>query len=206
MRSAEQLDNERASTRATVMRPPVTHHSNPTRWLTDHGRALFAYAYSRVRNRDDAQEVVQEALLAAWRAHHRFAGKSSERTWLIGILKHRLADHWRRQRATRSLEAFDAIDSYDELSHEFGHWQGAPSLRPDPHAGLEQREFWRTVADCLATLPPRQAHAFSLRVLDGLETEEICRILDVAPASLWVTLHRARARMREQLEKQGFGG
>ena len=175
----------------------------------DHGRVLFAYAYSRTQDRDDAQEVVQETLLAAWRGHSGFAGKSSERTWLVGILKHRLADHWRdtrrRTRATRSMETFDETEALDELSYEFQQRYGAPSPWSDPYAAIEQREFWEIIADCIATLPARQAHAFSLCVLGGLRTEEICKILDVAPANLWVTLHRARMRMREQLEKRGFG-
>lgn len=184
--------------------------SAPERWLVDHGRVLFAYAYSRVRDRDDAQEVVQETLLAAWRGHRRFAGKSSERTWLVGILKHRLADHWRdtlrQTRAMRSIETFDETETPDELSDEFQQRYGAPSPWPDPYAALERREFWAIIADCIEALPARQAHAFSLCVLDGLGTREVCKILDVAPANLWVTLHRARMRMREQLEKRGFGG
>lgn len=188
----------------------MTRTAAPNHQLEDHRRALFAYAYSRLRDKDIAQEVVQETLLAAWRGRHRFAGESTERTWLVGILKRRLGDHWRNARrharATESLDSFSDPDALDESRRSARQWNGASSLWPEPDTELEQRQFWRIVADCMATLPPRQAHAFSLCVLDGLETKEICRILDVAPANLWVTLHRARARMREQLEKHGFGG
>lgn len=189
----------------------MTSVSTPERWLADHGRALFKYAYSRVHDTDAAEEIVQETLLAAWRGRGGFAGKSSERTWLIGILKHRIADHWRsvrrHRRTTKSLEALGVVDKHEGLSQQANehHGTNTPSswLRPD--VGLEQRQFWRIIADCIAALPPSQARAFRLCELDGLETAEICQILDIAPSNLWVMLHRARVRMREQLERRGFG-
>jgi RNA polymerase sigma-70 factor, ECF subfamily len=180
----------------------------PERWLDDHGRVLFKYAYARVRDDDLAEEIVQDTLLAAWRGRRRFAGKSSERTWLVGILKHRLADHWRnvqrRGRATESLEALNAFDSLEGRQREMREYPDPASPAHQPDTDLEQRQFWRLIADCIAALPPGQARAFRLCELDGLETAEICQILDIAPTNLWVMLHRARVRMREQLELRGF--
>lgn len=180
----------------------------PERWLDDHGRVLFKYAYARVRDDDVAEEIVQDTLLAAWRSRRRFAGNSSERTWLIGILKHRLADHWRnvqrRARATESLEALGVSDYLEGKQREMREYPNAASQARQPDTDLEQRQFWQVVTDCIATLPPGQARAFRLCELDGLETAEICRILDIAPTNLWVILHRARSRMREQLAQRGF--
>lgn len=180
----------------------------PERWLDDHGRVLFRYAYARVRDDDVAEEIVQDTLLAAWRGRRGFAGKSSERTWLVGILKHRLADYWRsaqrRVRATESLEALGAFDALDGARRETRDYPDAATSRLQPDSDLEQQQFWRVIADCIACLPPGQARAFSLCELDGRETAEICQILGIAPTNLWVMLHRARARMREQLEQRGF--
>jgi len=170
--------------------------------LEGHAPALLRYAYSRLQDKDVAQDVVQETLLAAWRGHHAFVGMSSERTWLIGILKHRLADHWRKRRRLEHLmESLDSPGDMDAVPfmRTTATWQ---SGTPAPDAELEQQQFWQIIADCIATLPPAQARAFRLCELEGLDTNEICAILNVAPAALWVTLHRARHRMRAQLQQR----
>lgn len=157
--------------------------------MSDHGEALFGYARVRVQDRHMAEDLVQETLLAAWHGRHTFARQSSERTWLVGILKHKLADHWRRadreMRATRA-QATDKVDATDPLD--------------DP---LERREFWQTLIDCIAALPPAQARAFALHEFDGLRSDEICNILEVTPTYLWVLLHRARTRLRQSLRIVG---
>ncbi|MFL6652462.1 MAG: sigma-70 family RNA polymerase sigma factor [Sulfurifustaceae bacterium] len=180
--------------------------TTPERWLDEHGDALFGYAYLRVRDQHAAEDLVQETLLAAWRARDSFAGASSERTWLVGILKHKLADHWRR--AGRNVEP--ANDDPEELDRFFDnaardHWRNRPSAWQDPDAALEQQQFWQVFADCIAGLPPAQAQAFSLCELDGASGEEACKVLQVAPTNLWVMLHRARLRLRQCLETNWFG-
>jgi RNA polymerase sigma-70 factor (ECF subfamily) len=187
--------------------------SAPERWLEEHGDALFRYAYLRLRDDHAAEDLVQETLLAAWRTRHQFAGNSSERTWLVGILKHKLADHWRRRaRESKAFEPPDGGDAEqdDLLTRLFDaaandHWRNAPSAWRDPDAALEQQQFWRVFADCLAALPPAQAQAFSLWEIDGVTGEEACKVLEVAPTNLWVILHRARLRLRQCLENHWFG-
>jgi len=185
--------------------------TSPERWLDDHGDALLGYACARVRDRDAAEDLVQETLLAAWRARASFAGKSSERTWLIGILKHKLADHWRRlarePRGAAALET-DAADGalidalFDDARR--GHWRVPPSSWSDPDAALEQRDFWRVFDECVAALPDAQARAFGLCELDGLKGEEACKVLGVTTTNFWVLLHRARLRLRACLEQKWF--
>lgn len=149
----------------------------------------------RVQSDHAAEDLVQETLLAAWRGRDGFAGKASERTWLIGILKHKLADHWRRP--DRELPLDDIFDA-DE------NWRGAPAPWPEPEQALERCQFWQVLVDCIAALPPLQARAFSLHELDGLSGKEICRTLQVTPGYLWVLLHRARVRLRQGLEDRWF--
>jgi len=162
----------------------------PERWLNDHGEVLFGYAHVRVQDRHVAEDLVQEALLAAWRGRHTFARESSERTWLVGILKHKLADHWRRagrEIGTTRVPATGIVDAADP---------------PEPDGAFERREFWQTLIDCIAALPPAQARAFTLREFDGLRSDEICNILEVTPTNLWVLLHRARTRLRQSLRER----
>ncbi len=186
--------------------------SSPDRWLDEHGDALFGFALTRVRDRGTAEDLVQETLLAAWRGRESFAGGSTERTWLIGILKHKLTDHWRR--SSREARAADAAPADGEGegpleqlfdSADSDHWRIEPSPWYNPDTALEQQEFWQIFTDCIAALPAAQAQAFSLCELDGLEGQEACKVLAVAPTNLWVMLHRARLRLRQCLENHWFG-
>ncbi len=194
-------------------RPSTTAKSGAAeRWLAEHGDALFRYACLRVRDRDAAEDLVQETLLAALQSHRNFAGRSSERTWLIGILRHKLADHWRRIGRETPLEnPADTGDPDDLLEHVFDaengdHWRAPPFhwLRPD--AALEQQQFWRVLSGCIDALPPAHAQAFALCEIDGVTGTEACKVLDVSPTNLWVMLHRARLRLRQCLEIHWFTG
>ncbi len=181
----------------------------PAQWIEQHGDALFRFAYLRLRDRDTAEDLVQETLLAALRAS--FSGQSSERTWLIGILKHKLIDHWRRAGRVTPVETRSDADDPDDLLEKLfdasakDHWRNAPSAWRDPDAALEQQEFWQALSKCVAALPPAQAQAFSLCEVDGIDGAEACKVLDIAPTNLWVMLHRARLRLRQCLEKHWFG-
>ncbi len=182
------------------------------RWLAEHGDALFRYACLGVRDRDAAEDLVQETLLAALQSHRNFAGHSSERTWLIGILRHKLADHWRRIGREAPLENHpDTDDPDDLLGHLFDaengdHWRAPPSHWLKPDSALEQQQFWRALSDCIDALPPVQAQAFALCEIDGVAGTEACKVLDVSPTNLWVMLHRARLRLRQCLENHWFTG
>ena len=71
----------------------VTTGNDPERWVDEHGDVLYRYALARVRKPEVAQDLVQDTLLAAVRTHERFRGGSTVRSWLCGILKHKLCDY-----------------------------------------------------------------------------------------------------------------
>ena len=183
--------------------------TSPERWLDEHGDALFGFAFMRLRDREAAEDLVQETLLAAWRSRENFAATSSERTWLIGILKHKLADHWRRSaREPSDTVDADAAENLIEKTFDMekgGHWRVPPAAWANPDAALEQQQFWQIFIDCIGALPPAQAQAFSLCELDGLKGEEVCKAMQIASTNLWVMLHRARLRLRQCLENNWFG-
>ena len=181
--------------------------SDPATWLDQHGDSLYRFALLRVRNPTTAEDLVQETLLAAWRAKAGFAGQAAERTWLIAILKNKLIDHFRRtSRETPLPDMADTDDAIDALfAQHNGHWARSPAAWANPDDALEQAEFWRVFQDCLADLPARQAQAFTLTEIDGLSTEELCKALAAQPSNVWVMLHRARLRLRECLEQRWFG-
>jgi RNA polymerase sigma-70 factor, ECF subfamily len=137
-----------------------------------------------------------------------FRGRSSERTWLVGILRHKLLDHVRRSRRERCVETLETTDD-NVLGRYFdrrGLWKVGPARgRGDPSSDLERREFWAALGQCLARLPPGLSDAFLLYELDGLDGGAICETLQISPANLWQRLHRSRILLRDCLERQGFG-
>ncbi|MBF0485082.1 MAG: sigma-70 family RNA polymerase sigma factor [Candidatus Omnitrophica bacterium] len=181
--------------------------SDPATWVDQHGDYLFRYSLMRVRNRELAENLVQETFLAALSARKSFSGRSSEKTWLVGILKHKLMDQYRKNFREKSVTELQTNDeqTIDQFYDAVGHPKQYPKTwMPDPQAVLHSKEFWEVFHGCLDRLPQRTATAFVMRELDDRSTEDICRELGITPTNLWVMLHRARLQLRELLEKNWF--
>jgi len=184
----------------------MVERTDPSVWLDEHGDALYKYAFMRVRNEATAEDLVQETLLAAIQAIKTYQGQSSERTWLIGILKHKLMDYFRKAAREIQFEDDEQINelvdaqSYNErgqLNIEIKNWS-------QPEKALEQDEFWNTIYSCVDNLPQRFATIFLLREVDGFETDELCKTLDMSPSNLWTTLSRIRKKMQQCLDANWF--
>ena len=170
-----------------------------------HGDALFRYAVARLRDPDVAEEVVQETFLAALRARDRFTGASTERTWLVGILKNKVVDRIRRSVRDRP-PSIPAHDEATDAVFDRGYWRAAPRAWPrQADSVVEDREFREALTRCLARLPDRMGLAFRLREADGMETDEICNILEVSATNLATLLYRARVRLRRCLDQTWRG-
>ena len=179
---------------------------DPTSWVDQHGQVLYRYALTRVRKPEVAEDLVQETLVAALSAQDRFAGQSTERTWLIGILKHKIMDHLRsRSRGMSDENTVSHSDWLEEFFDEKGRWRRMPdpeTVRPEALA--ENEEFWQVFDACLDDLPPRSREAFARRVIEQEDTKAICKALDVTATNLWVILFRARTMMRRCLTLKWF--
>jgi RNA polymerase sigma-70 factor (ECF subfamily) len=185
--------------------------SDPERWVELHGDYLFKYAILRLRNATKAEDAVQETFLAALKGGKAFAGKSAEKSWLVGILKNKIFDYYRT--AGREM-AFTDLEFYsDEESGRFvsegafkGSWihELGPEEWPNPGQGLDNEKFWQAYRDCAGKLPKNIAAVFNLRELDGVESKEICALLNISESNLWVMLHRARMALRRCLETNWF--
>jgi RNA polymerase sigma-70 factor (TIGR02943 family) len=165
---------------------------------------LLRYAALQLHDRHAAEDAVQETLLAALAGEAGFAGRSSLRTWLTGILKHKIVDSIRRLSRESTLAADDAAADLDDLFDARGHWVAAPQPWRQPDASLEQKEFFAVLEACLARLPARTGQAFMMREHLGLATGDICKELDVTPTHVWVLLHRARLALRQCLQTNWF--
>ncbi len=176
------------------------------KWVDDHGDYLYRYALTRLRKQDEAEDVVQETFLAALASLHRFAGTSSERTWLVGILKRKIVDVLRRKMRERPTSDFDVTDGwFEKLFDARGNWVKGPGSWPsDPSATLTTKEFWSVFYRCLSKLPHRLAEAFTLRAVEEMAGADVCKVLDVSANNLWVMLHRARLQLARCLEFNWF--
>lgn len=170
---------------------------------------LLRYALLHLRNPVQAEDAVQETLLAAIEGAARFSGKSTARTWLTGILKHKIIDHLRRSGREQPLTGADddrsEAEAVDALFAEDGHWREFPARWGNPAAALEDNRFQAAFEMCLQRLPVRTAQVFAMREVMELSTEEICKELSITATNCWVMLHRARLGLRECLQINWFG-
>ena len=175
-------------------------------WLEAYGDALYRYALFRLRDHARAEDAVQETFLAALKGYRDFAGRAAVRTWLFGILRHKIVDTIRIDSRKVSTDAVEAkTENLDDFFDEHGHYRFPPQAwQGNPRKDFERGEFWECFTQCLARLPKRTADVFSLRELDGLDREEICKILGLSSTNYWVILHRARLGLRECLERNWF--
>jgi len=180
---------------------------DPAAWVHEHGDAMFAYALSRVRKPDVAEDLVQDALLAALESAQTFEGRSSERTWLIGILRHKVLDHFRRVRRTKESPDVQIGEAHKTMGlySKRGRWSPKPGAwGADPAEAYENSEFWAIYHACREALPTTYAEAYILRELEGLPPKDVCNILDISATNLSVRLHRARLFLRHCLETNWY--
>jgi RNA polymerase sigma-70 factor, ECF subfamily len=175
---------------------------DPQAWPERYGDLLYRMAFARCRDAEAAADLVQETFLAGLKARAGFRGEARESTWLVGILKHKLLDHFRRTgRGSPTLPA--AASPFDDdgwWAVEPGTWTGGPDME------LSRREFWETLEACVGSLPLPLAEAFSLHELEERPGPEVCQALGIAATNLWTRLYRARLLLRACLEQRWFGG
>ena len=181
--------------------------NEPESWVDHYGDFLYRFALSRVKDPAVAEDLVQETFLAALRARESFKGRSTGRTWLIAILKHKIVDHIRKKIREPSSDKIETLtDMIDSNFDDDEKWQVRPhKWAINPGKIYEQKEFFNVLYHCLAELPERLAEAFMLREMDGLSTAEVCKALDITATNSWVMLYRARMSLRRCLENEWLG-
>ena len=175
-------------------------------WLEQHSDYLYRFALARLRDPHLAEDVVQETFLAAIKSPS-FAEQSAPRTWLTGILKHKIIDVMRKN--VREIAASDLIDdddaNVDDFFDDAGHWTDKPLKWDMPENALEQKQFLGVLQSCMDKLPAKSAQIFMLRDVQETDNEEICKELNISPTNAWVMLYRARMGIRKCLEINWIG-
>jgi RNA polymerase sigma-70 factor (ECF subfamily) len=176
--------------------------------LAEHRAYLLRFARLQLRNDSWAEDAVSETLLAALSKPQSFGNRSQLKTWLVGILKHKVIDILRRRKREVQLAEGDG-DAGTELEdlafRADGHFLDQPADWGNPEQELSSREFFMTLEACTEKLPATMGRVFLMREWLELSSEEICKELQLTPTNLYVQLHRARLRLRECLEINWFG-
>ena len=192
--------------------PPERQHALFTEVQT-HRSYMLRFAMAKLRDADQAEEVVQEALLAALDGIGRFSGESTLRTWLTSILKFKIIDFQRRVISERAhfvnpQQDNDSDDTawFDRLFDVSGHWQPRLSAWANPDGALEQKQFFEVFERCMDKLPCAASRVFFKREVMGMDTDDICKEESISTSNCWVMLHRARLALRECLDRNWFQG
>lgn len=181
-------------------------------------RDMLRFAQMQLRDAGAAEDMVQEAFVAAVSGEQAFAGRAALKTWMFAILRNKIVDHIRRNareinRSDLGAEDDDGDDGMDALFNRkmmwsSGYWnhEDGPDTWSNPDEALSQKQFWTIFDACVNHLPEKLARIYMMREMLELETDEICRELGISTNNCWVTLHRARLGLRECLEDSWFKG
>ena len=176
--------------------------------LVEQRSYLMRFARLQLRNDAWAEDAVSETLLAALAKPQAFEARSQLKTWLIGILKHKIIDSMRQRQREVTLDSGSDDDNADPL--EFmafradGHFAEKPADWGNPEQDLKSRQFFAILEACTDKLPAVQGRLFLMREWLEMSSEEICKELALTPTNLYVQLHRARLRLRECLDLNWF--
>jgi RNA polymerase sigma-70 factor (ECF subfamily) len=169
---------------------------------------LMRFARLQLRNDAWAEDAVSETLLAALAKPQAFEARSQLKTWLVGILKHKIIDTLRQRQREVVLDGGSDDDTADPLEHMAfktdGHFAEKPAEWGNPERDMQSRQFFAVLEACTEKLPPAQGRLFLMREWLELSSEDICKELSLTPTNLYVQLHRARLRLRECLELNWF--
>lgn len=180
-------------------------------YLEERRGDLARFAQIQLRDAQLAEDVVQETLMAALAGIERFEHRSQLKSWVFGILKHKITDQIRRRGREMALsdvagEEEGETETLDRLFNRHGFWRRdmRPSRWVDPDESMQNQQFWQVFEACLTHLPERTARVFTMREILELETREICATLQISDSNCWVILHRARLALRHCLSDQWF--
>ncbi len=182
----------------------VKKQYNVTQWVADYSDGLFGYAVQRVKDRDNANDLVQETFLSAWRNVDAYNGEASVKTWLFTILKNKIVDHYRKTalRQTASLKSDN-----DPFFDDGGHWKDGlcpQDWGANPEGRMNTKEFYSAFDGCKGRLKEIYNAVFTMKYLEELESEEICKVLTLTSSNYWVIIHRAKTQLRACLETNWF--
>jgi RNA polymerase sigma-70 factor (TIGR02943 family) len=188
---------------------------NVENWVSLYSDYLYNYATYRVNNTEEARDLVQDTFLSALKAKDSFRHESNEKTWLVSVLKNKIIDYYRKKSTQSMQESLDKHqiaggynDYFNEDGNHAGHWSDAAEPKTGYNAAyqqLENKEFYDILNRCLGVLPQKWAAIFRLKNMEDVETDDICKELNITPSNYWVMMHRAKLQLRQCMETNWLG-
>lgn len=178
---------------------------NPDKWVDKFADYLFNYTIARVDNIEVAKDIVQDTFFASLKSAKDFRGDASEKTWLTSILKRKIIDHYRKVNSKKGKT--EVRYNYNEFNSTENRWLEGHienNFGANIEDTIENKELGLSIHDCISKLPNTQANVFTMKTIQGMETEDICNKLDITPSNLWVIIHRARTSLVSCLENNWF--
>jgi RNA polymerase sigma-70 factor (ECF subfamily) len=181
----------------------TTPQLNPDGWISAYGDQLYSYTVARVSDSAQAEDIVQDTFLSAWKARDGFKGEASEKSWLFTILKNKIIDYYRK----KSRDLSEPISTHaptDSFFDSEDHWtkEDKPlewGVTADEQ--VDKKEFYKILLGCKKKLQELQQAVFSMKYLEDLDAAEICKALGITASNYWVLIHRAKLQLRACLEK-----
>jgi RNA polymerase sigma-70 factor (ECF subfamily) len=182
-----------------------TNTLQPEQWVDRHADYLYNYALARVSDAELARDLVQETFIAGLQSAPHFKGNAAERTWLVAILKRKVIDQYRKANSRKGkAEVRMGFPAHSEREGEWLETMAADPESTQENDAIENEELGLAIQRCLAALPERQARVFTMKTIQGMETEDVCKELGINSSNLWVMIHRARTALMACLNQVWF--
>jgi RNA polymerase sigma-70 factor (ECF subfamily) len=183
----------------------MAHHSlHPELWIDRYADYLYNYTIARVNDVIIAEDLISETFLAGLKSKKNFKGESSERTWLIAILKRKIIDHYRRKNSRKGQAEVRVQFSDPDIEGDWLEERVADPHDSSAEGTIENEELGMAILRCMEGLTERQAAIFKMKSIENRDTEAICNEYGITPSNLWVIIHRARKALADCLEKNWF--
>ncbi|MDO1501661.1 sigma-70 family RNA polymerase sigma factor [Winogradskyella maritima] len=176
---------------------------NAEKWMDNYYKFLFNYTRARVSNTLDVEEIISDTFFAALKAKDNFQQKSTERTWLVAILKHKIIDYYRRE-ASHKGRMRKYTMSHEEYQETYHHTTAITESESSTLSDIHLETLENVLEESLAHIPQSQSNVVKLRVYEALSTEEICDRLDISKNNAWVLMSRARKSLATHLTKYDY--
>lgn len=172
-------------------------------WVKQYSGELYSWAFYKTSDKELSEDIVQDTFVAAFKGFKEFKGESEVKTWLYGILKNKIADHYRKQQR-RSTVKLDTTSDY----FVNGHWKESESPKEwavtDEKHLLDDLKFKSVLDGCINKLPGNWSAIIRLKFIDDKESKIVCQELEITPTNYWQIIHRAKLQLRKCLELNWF--
>lgn len=160
---------------------------------------LYTRAKYLINNEEDAEDLVQDVFLAAFKQYDKYKQKSTLTTWLMAILNNKVADYYRKK--YKQVQEIN-IERY---FNKDGTWKEKQIIwEEDTEILLDNKEFKTVLDNCIDKLPSKWNMPFKMYYLENKKTELVCQEFHISTTNLWKILQRSRLQLKECLEKNWF--